>query len=272
MSFTIDSLAAVKAHWSADQITGGPSDGSAVSSLPDSIAGWNLDGTSTTRPLYYATAGPNSLPSLLFDGSDDYLVTVSKSITATRPMVAVVSQAASLKNYHATFFLATASGVPAYGTAASRIQLLQYFADGSNQVAGSNGTTFQYLQTKPSVVAATTKTLNLFSFSQVDGWQDAVNGTNVQTITSSTGGVFVSLSAVTSYANFGRSGLGSSQFSGYLSEIVFWDESVLCESLYIEGSLAAKYGITLPTAHPFYSGAPSAGPSTGGSTVIVIED
>ena len=271
MSFAIDDLASNIAHWSADQITGSPSDGDPVSTLPDSIAAWNMTSTTTTRPLYKPT-GINSLPSVLFDGTDDFLVSASKVITAANPQIAVISKATSLKNYHAGFFLATATGVPAYGTAASRIQLLQYFPDGSDQVGGSNGTTFQYMQTKTSVVASATPTLNRFAFSQMNGWQDWVNGTNVQKLTSSTGSVFVSLSAVTCYANFGRSSLGSSQFSGHVSEIVFWDETSLCESVYIEGVLAHKYGITLPTSHPFYAVAPTTGPSSGGSTVIVIED
>ena len=99
MPFTIDSLTNVKAHWSADQITGSPADGDPVSALPDSIAAWTLSGTTTTRPLYKTTAGPNGLPSILFDGTDDFLQTAAKTLTILNPAIAF-GGSVTLKNFN----------------------------------------------------------------------------------------------------------------------------------------------------------------------------
>lgn len=268
MAFTIDSLSNVKAHWSADQITGSPADGDAVSSLPDSIAGWTLSGTTTTRPLYKTSAGPNGLPSILFDGTDDYLQSAVKTLTIANPAIAMVGSV-TLKNYNAFLYLSTLSGVPTYGAVTSRIYNLAYST--GNAIAGSgNGAAAVSSKLYNAVIPSATKFL-WSSFHSSRLLELRVNGATYQVTGGSGSGAIVSpsLSATSVYANLGRSDLAGSALQGYISEIVLWDETVLCESAYIEGSLAAKYGITLPTNHPFYSGAPSSGPSTGSGGIVV---
>jgi hypothetical protein len=266
MAFTIDSLTAVKAHWSADQVAGSPADGDAVSSLPDSIAGWNLSGTTTTRPLYKTTAGPNGLPSLLFDGTDDFLVTASKSLAMTNPSCVIIGSP-TLKNYNTLFYLSTYSGQPAYGDPRTRIWNLIY-NNGNTNISTGNG-----------VNVSTVSAVSLLS-SGVKFMLTSHHGACFGARAKHNGGVFnysaasaiaAGLeSATTLYANFGRSSLGGSFFQGYLSEMVLWDETLLSESAYIEGVLAEKYAITLPVTHPFYSGAPLTGPSTGSSSSRMV--
>jgi hypothetical protein len=265
MPFTIDSLANVKAHWSADQITGSPSDGTAVSTLPDSISGWNLTGSGTTRPVYKPT-GINSLPSILFDGTDDYLQTASKSLTIANPAIAVIGLF-TLKNYNTHLYLSTLSGVPGYNANTSRIYNLCYSTgNGLSGTSSGSGTCYQLSN---SIIPSATKFL-WTSFHGLGTNLLRINGSSVLHNNDAGAIVGASISATTLYANLGRSDLGSSALQGHISEIVLWDETVLSESLYIEGSLAAKYGITLPTTHPFYSGAPSSGPSTGSSSGSLI--
>ena len=269
MPFTIDSLTSVKAHWSADQVAGSPADGDAVSSLPDSIAGWTLSGTTTTRPLYKTTAGPNGLPSILFDGTDDFLQTAAKSLTILNPAIAFIGSV-TLKNFNTFLYLSTLSGVPAYGAVTSRIYNLAYST--GNALAGNgSGAAAVSAAIYTAVIPSATKFL-WSSFHSNRLLELRINGAT-HTVTGGVGSgaiVSPSLSATSIYANLGRSDLAGSYLQGYVSEVVLWDETLLCESAYIEGSLAAKYGITLPTTHPFYSGAPSSGPSTGSSSSRMV--
>ena len=267
MAFAIDSLTNVKAHWSADQITGSPADGDAVSSLPDSIAGWTLSGTTTTRPIYKTTAGPNGLPSILFDGTDDFLQTAAKSLTILNPAIAFVGSV-TLKNYNTFLYLSTLSGVPAYGAVTSRIYNLAY-STGQSLAGNGNGAAAVNAKIYSAVIPSATKFL-WSSFHSNRLLELRINGA-AHAVTGGAGSgaiVSPSLSATSIYANLGRSDLGYLQ--GYISEVVLWDETILCESAYIEGSLAAKYGITLPTSHPFYSGDPTSGPSTGSSSSRMV--
>ena len=261
MAFAIDNLTNVKAHWSADQITGSPSDGTAVSSLPDSISGWTLSGSGTTRPIYKTTAGPNGLPSILFDGTDDYLQTASKLLTINNVAMALVGSF-TLKDYNTHLYLTTLSGVPGYSANTSRIYNLCY-STGKGLSGTGNGSANCY-QLSNSIIPSATKFL-WTSFHSKGTNLLRINGASVTHNADSGAIVDASISSTTLYANLGRSDLAGSYLQGYVSEIVLWDETVLCESAYIEGVLAAKYGITLPTNHPFYSGSPASGPATGAS-------
>lgn len=268
MPFTIDSLTNVKAHWSADQVAGSPADGDAVSSLPDSIAGWTLTGTTTTRPLYKTTAGPNGLPSLLFDGTDDFLQSASKSLTIKNPSACIIASM-TLKDYNTLLHLTTATGIPNYGAGTSRIFTLVY-ATGQTLIGTGNGSNISYISST-ALIANNVKFMLTSQHGSSLGERAKLNGAICQYSATANGTLNANLeSATTLYANFGRTSLGGSFFQGYLSEMVLWDETILNESVYIEGLLAAKYGITLPTSHPFYSGAPSSGPSTGSSSSRMV--
>lgn len=259
MAFAIDDLSNVIAHWSADQI-GGLSDGDPVTTFPDSISSWSLSGSGTTRPLYRPT-GINSLPSIEFDGTDDYLESASKSLTASRVMVCFVAKVTN-KNYNAFLYLSTSSGTPTFINPASRVGCYTYSTGQASITTGDGSGNSNWLVN--ALIPNTTKFM-------LTSWHNRLtsgvrlNGLDYRI----TGGAgyprSTNLSATTVYANLGRCSLGGGFTQGHVSEIVLWSESELCESWYIEGVLAHKFGITLPTSHPFYAAAPTSAPGSGGA-------
>lgn len=72
----------VVALWDAASLTASP-----VSSWPDASGnGRTLTGSGAARPAWNATGGPNSQPSVLFDGSDDYLTaSIDRPAPGTEP-------------------------------------------------------------------------------------------------------------------------------------------------------------------------------------------
>lgn len=251
----IDDLAAVIAHWCADQI-GGLSDGDPVDTLPDSIASWNLTGSSTTRPLYRPT-GINSLPAIEFDGTDDFMVSASQAVTASRLGMAVVF-AFSIKNYNPLMYLTTNSSTP-INNSSSRAGSFGY-SGGNIRSETSNGSSVAYRYGLPAVATDTTCLLTSYHYPGRIGY--SIDGSDAIATSSAGDGIGADLSSTTLYAHLGRR--STSYLDGMVSEIVLWDEGLLCESLYIEGLLAHKYGITLPDSHPFYAAAPTAAPGSGG--------
>ena len=261
MPFAIDDLTSVIAHWSADAITG-LVDGDPVDSMPDSISSWDLAGTTTTRPLYRPTSAINSLPAVEFDGTNDWLQTASsKAITMPRCVVAEVFRITTLQNYNPAFYLATTPGLPTHNGSATLLQHITGYTDGHTLYGGYNGGA-TYTLTRTGLTAASTTYMTVTAYSQQMTWQ-RMNGLGVRTH-SSTGGS-PDLSSGTVYASFGDNNLTLS-FSGLMSEIVLFEDGTQSESLYIEGVLAHKYGITLPTTHPFYAAAPTSGPPTAGAS------
>lgn len=267
MSFAIDDLASVKAHWQAALTTGTPADGDPVSDFVESIAAWNMSATLTTRPLYRPT-GINSLPALEFDGSNDFMISAAQSITCTLPMYAIVCNITN-KNFNTLFAISTSSGAPAYQGAACRAGCL-VFSAGNTVYWSGNGTVAQSPASAVGTVPNNTNAL-LTVKSNRESMEMRLNGLS-QIANAGTGTRNSNeMSSTTVYASCGNASV-SSFLQGKIAEIVFWDETSLKESDWIEGVLAAKYGLTLPTWHQFYSGAPTSGPSAGGSNLIVIED
>jgi len=263
MAFAIDDLASVVAHWNAADITG-VSDGGAVSTLPDSIASWDMTASGTLRPLYRATSVINSQPAIHFDGIDDYMITASKTLSGiNNASFAAVFYIDALKDYNPLFHVNKASGVPVYnGT--NVVTEGQGYASGLVLTAyrdPSNG--LGYTQTATGVFPATTT--HMISCIQGQGIVGMrKNGTNVVHSEVATGASpTYSNPNATVYASFGRSTLGSND--GLVAEIVFWDETELNEHYWIEGVLADTYNISLPSWHPFQSAAPTTAP--GGSAV-----
>lgn len=264
MSFAIDDLASVLSHWSADQI-GGLVDGDPVPTLPDSVAGWNLVGTTTTRPLYRPTSSIASLPAIEFDGTDDYLLSASRVLSGVNaPAVAIVCRVGTLKNYNSLLAITTSAASPANGAATTRLTSRVY-STGNLLSAWSNGSLSGNF-TAVGPVAVTTNYLIRFSYADISRVV-AVNGLAYSTGTGANSNAG-SVINTTVYAHFGRENLAGAFFGGLVAEIVLWDETLLCESMYIEGELAHKYGLTLPTTHPFYAAAPTTGPSSGGSSGV----
>lgn len=261
MSFAIDDLTSVLSHWSADAIVG-LVDGDPVPTLPDSVAGWDLVGTTTTRPLYRPTSSIASLPAIEFDGTDDYLLSASRVLSGVKsPRSAIVFRLASLKNYNSMLCLTTSTANPANGSTTTRLQSGRAYSTGAVVAQYATASLTGNLSSGTGIVAATTPYLLRTDATELQR-SLVLNGKEAPVSGSSDGSVI----NTTMYAQFGRENLAGAFFGGLVAEVVLWDETLLCESMYIEGVLAHKYGLTLPTTHPFYSGAPTSGPSSGGST------
>lgn len=257
MTLSIDAIPGVIAHWDAGAITGLIFD-DPVSTLPDTIAAWDMTGATTTRPLYKPT-GINSLPAVQFDGTDDYLVTGStKSITAPNMCSVAVVYFPTNKDYSTFGALSSSSGVPSYYPTPAMLSL-GYSTGNVLLSSGAN-----YVQGVSIVAAAP---MLLTGFVGDLEFQLKRNGKF------SGGALTGSVNPFTSgsyYAGFGRSALAGSAFHGMLAEWVLFPETILSEHSFVEGVLAHKYGITLPTSHPFYAAPPTSAPSSGGGVARLV--
>ena len=164
--------------------------------------------------------------------------------------------------------ITTTSATPVYSSVNTRIHDFAWLGasgtTGYGNTSESDGTSFNYTQTDTSGAASFTTSTNTL-VSCMHGFRQRALRLNGGGMTQTSGGndrVYGTISG-TSYAWFSKSNLGTEAFAGLVAEIVFFDETVASESLYIEGVLAHKYGITLPATHPFYAAAPTSGPPTG---------
>jgi hypothetical protein len=261
MPFAIDDLTSVIAHWSADAIVG-LVDGDPVDALPDSISSWDLAGTTTTRPLYRPTSSINSLPAVEFDGVDDWLKTATTKTMGGSMGVACVVSFDVLKTYNVINWLSTVNGNPAYGASSMSIGTYVY-SGGYVIVASHDGSTYGYVYSASGSLLANTNYILTLMY----GYSDTSIRTNGFSSTGNASapknGLSHDVVSRAVYGSFGSNASAGARMDGLLSESVIWNESIDNESFYIEGVLAHKYGITLPTTHPFYAAAPTSGPPTG---------
>jgi lysophospholipase L1-like esterase len=120
-------------------VTGSPSDGDPVGTLPDAISANNATSAGAARPLY-RTAGPNSLPYLEYDGAAMYSISSAHS-AVTLPVRVFVVFRPHIHIQGNTIF---------DGATANRCRFLQYprdyavggFDKGDQQYSLYNGTAF----------------------------------------------------------------------------------------------------------------------------------
>jgi len=244
------------AWYKADAITG-LSDNDPIDTWPDSSGnGIDLTQTSTARPLY-KTGIVNGLPVARFDGSNDFISSGSFTLS-TNVCAVVVYKLASLKNYNVLVALHD-SATPANP---SKYLEQYYYSNGTALHSHKPSATFAYVL---RVAQGSTSLFRIDSFSQAShtgGFKYfyAVNGddslgiaTRQQTATPATG---------TAYVYVGYSGLAGSFLNGDIAEIVIYEETSLNESVWLEGYLANKYGITLVDGHLFKNAPPDYAPAT----------
>lgn len=253
MPFAIDDLPNVIGHWSADQISG-LSDGDPVDALPDSISNWDMEATGGNRPLY-RPAGINSLPAIEFDGTDDFIqTTASRTLDANiRFGSACICNFDVLKNYNTLGSLHASAATPINGS--SRFLVFCYSS-------GLFISRFEGAYLQIGGLLATTDHL-LTSVGSERGFSCMINGEGNGISGSAAPALFTGGSL---YAGFGNSTLGNAELDGLLSEWVIWEETELNEQFWVEGVLAHKYGIPLPSIHPFSAGPPTSAPGSGGGS------
>lgn len=253
MAFSIDALASIIGHWSADQITG-HSDGDPVAVFPDSVDSWSMQATGAARPVY-RPAGIGGLPSIEFDGVDDFMQSAtSRTLTAGTIGSAAVIRVNVEKNFNTFGSLHFSASLPQNG-----VSPLLAFGYQNRQLLSRVGSAFQGVF--PPLAANT------------DFVIAAMHSKRTFTVTANGDGFDVSADTAPAdftggelFAGFGSSTLSNAFLDGHLSEWVLWQETELCESVYVEGALAHKYGIALPSSHPFSGSPPAMLPGHGGSS------
>lgn len=232
------------------------SDSSTIIQSGGSVIQWNdksgnnrhvSQAVSANQPLYQAnTVNNNTMPSLLFDGSNDVLSTtlstglsgsfafiaVASFVTINQFGALVVSEVASYSNYWATLSLGTGAGS----------RMVSNLFDGTNNPGAGN-------------TIPTTNTLNLFMGvrdTQASPKQVALytNGSLTQSVTDTTTSVPV---------------YSALRVGGQVSQSNRYANARICEVLVVpslittiqrqklEGYLSWKWGTTsnLPSDHPF---------------------
>jgi hypothetical protein len=248
MSFALSDLDGIIAHWRSEDI---PSGGADPLNWDDVVSGWRLSASGTARPTYSATA-IGGKPGLVFDGVNDWLKsTTAKSIGGQLFSACVCTKDGSpvYSGPHALFSATTSPTVGVlhgqYGFLAGNT--VDFYTQGINRrwlPAPSYGTSNLLVAGKGKQRCGVSVSGAAYEIGTVG------SGAHVEP-------------TQTVYAHMGNF---YDYWNGKISELVYWVEPYDANHVvYVEGYLSHKYGITLPTWHPFYAAAPTSPPSTGGS-------
>jgi hypothetical protein len=243
------------AWYKADAITG-LSDNDPIDTWPDSSGnGIDLTQTSTARPLY-KTGIVNGLPVARFDGSDDYMSSGSFTLSSNVNAVVVYSLDL-LKNYNSLVNVHDAA-TPSYHNK----YLNHHYYSTDRVLMSHNPSSVSYLIYHAQGSSATFK-IDAYTQAYHDNSYPLfyrVNGNGSLGIDNRSGDLAPTTG--TAYVHIGYSGLSGSFLDGDISEIVIYEETSLNESVWLEGYLANKYGITLVDGHLFKNAPPDYAPAT----------
>jgi len=257
VAFNPSDLDSIVAWWRGEDIPSGTPD---PLNWDDNISSWRLDATGSAIPTYNATA-INSLPGLDFDDVDDVLSTTSAKAVTGQISIAIVCRLDSLATTKGLWNINT--GSTATLGASTRMAPQINTASTDNYMTSSSF----YERYAPVIPTATDMIITATEGSSQRGiW---VNGD----LCKRTGGGGTTRPPEVSdsvYVHIGQF-RGGEFWEGYICEVVYWVEPYdQIHRQHIEGFLADKYGITLPTWHPFYSGPPSSGPGSSGGGLLRI--
>jgi hypothetical protein len=256
MAFVLTDLDSLICAFEADSIAG-LSDGDDVTAWSDaSVNGVDLAAASGEEPTYVASA-VNSLPAVHFDGTASRMYS---SVTAPTNGVAnmgcaVIASLDTKKNYNMFFAFDTVGPASSY-------QRRSLWGHSGNDI-------YQYSS------GGYTRTVSDFTTAyKMGAWIDGQHGHCGNVDGRSTALIFGSPTG-THGADWritlgNASGLSSSFLDGKIAALIIWDETILGERAHIEGYLADKYAITLPTDHPFYSGPPTSNPGAAGGGLLRV--
>lgn len=261
MSFAPSDLDGIIAHWRSEDI---PSDGADPLNWDDYITGWRLSASGTARPTYSATS-IGGLPGLVFDGTNDRLCTTTAKTLAGATHVAVVLRR-DAADYDSVFALYQTNDTnPAFSNTLCSLGL--YVPPLYNQ------STYIYGRVVAAGAYFTgSETPANGSESVVVCGRGDLHG-DIFTVSGRMTGDGAGLTAMNglgdapSQSQYLHVGSPIGQWlNGAVSEIVMWYQgSLSIDRHWIEGYLCHKYGITLPTWHPYYAAAPTSPPSAGGT-------
>lgn len=258
MSFVPSDLSSIIAHWRSEDIPSGTPD---PLNWDDVVSAWRLSRSGTARPTYAATA-IGGLPGLTFDAADDYLTTTTTKVIANTMQICIVCKMTSTSANRGMFAI-TPSATPAWTTA---MMTFDPYSTSGNYLYFNPSEYEGYrpiLSTGVDMLVRCANTVNDGGVWE-SGNRNAILGGNKTTI--------FSTQSAACYMHLGAGTTSTALWLGEISDVVMWNQTQMCESLYIEGYLSHKFGITLPAWHPFYAAAPTSGPSSGGSLLTGIKN
>jgi prepilin-type N-terminal cleavage/methylation domain-containing protein len=219
----------------------------------------NLTGSGDTRPLYERNS-MNNLPSVFFDGIDDFMSTSNfQNISTQSTVFAVVRLPAALANQ------AILSKRPSDGVTHPNIELSTTTTSGWRYLDGSGSTGYTPITTAVPTAASTSYVLSaVYTANSVSGGGTTTatghaffqnGGTAAYTgVGATTYGATTGASPNTSVSDalfIGKQGLATSPsfFGGRIGEIIIFDRALKKEERQsIESYLGKKWGITMTVA------------------------
>lgn len=243
---SLNDIATIHGWYKADSLS--LSDGDLISTWADSSGlGRDLMAAGAARPTY-KTSIINSLPVARWAATGNLMSSASWSASALQLSAAAVINITTAQNYNSIVNVDNASPMSGSPT-----------LFGMYSMTGSSGYLEQGASYRgyASMVTAGSWVI-LTGLYQSDYIQVRTNGKEL--IENDRASLPANQTA-TVYTHVGGSGYGGS-IRGDLAEIVIWRETTLRESIWIEGYLASKYGVTLDQGHLFRNAAPNSAPAT----------
>jgi len=262
-------LTGLVAWYKPETLAASYANGDPIDTWADSSGnGYDLTGTTTTRPLAAASA-INGYMAADFDGTDDVMSSASYTHSGNI-VVAMVFNLDAMKDYN-TIISIHNSATPAYPP---YYYSVFSYANQDFAVVLNDGSSRYWVGNSAfggTPTAASTNYIAVGSFSAI-GMLLRTNGEqsrwkrNLSTNPASPSG--------TAYIHLGTTGLSGDFLNGKLAEVIIWTPtSDYTEVPWVEGYLADKYGITLVDGHLFKNAAPENAPTTynaAGSTSYAL--
>ena len=256
MAFVPSDLSSIIAWWRGEDI---PSGGADPLNWDDVVSSWRLSASGTARPTYAATA-IGGLPGLDFDGTDDILSTTTAKALSGQVFVALVYRIDTTGD-RGLFNLHTSAASP--NADANALWSGGRYLTADNYFYYDDGGS-KFINFRPVLPLTTDSIITSGRGPGACGlW---LNGSAENEASNQS--TAIAAQAKTVYLHLGKL-YGGSCLDGKISECVIWTEPYdAIHRNWIEGYLAHKYSITLPTWHQFYAAAPTSGPSTGGGLLV----
>jgi hypothetical protein len=198
-----------------------------------------VQGTSTRQPLIYTgstgiiTKGPNSEPSMLFDGTNDNLSGSYAASTDTYMSVFAVAAPANITGDYFIYAQSTSktTGLPAFGICTDANSNFKDFMWGAGQEAIYNPSTTNL---------ATLAAIRRAASPQNKVWLNGTAGATTTAATDLTLGTNISLGCIFVDDN---GGAGTFPFSGSISELIVWRSDQTSNVSGIDSNMGTYYGV-----------------------------
>ncbi len=264
---TITDLTGLVAWYKPETLASTYSNGDSITTWADSSGNSrDLTGSGTTRPLAAANAFGTYMAAD-FDGTDDILSTASYQ-QSPNPVYSIVFEIDVLKNFNGPITIMN-QNPPAWFTGVGNLSWFTTLihSNGKIQINRFKDSSNSYTNSLDGSASATTKYVMTIAYTEI-AWDLRLNGSDVSGGATTGTPSFSFPSLDTAYIHLGHGGHSSSPFNGKIVEAVVYDAVDIdnANSIWVEGYLADKYGITLADGHLFKNAAPQNSPTTYNAT------